>query len=82
MATSKMATTKAVPTKAATAKVATTRKANKVVEDPQETSESLAQQVEDYLASGGQIQEIPQGVSGQVATTGPRHITLGRRKSE
>lgn len=72
MATSKMATTKA----------ATTRKANKVVEDPQETSESLAQQVEDYLASGGKIQEIPQGVSGQVATTGPRHITLGRRKSE
>lgn len=48
---------------------------------PQETSESLAAEVEKFLASGGKIQEIPQGVSGQVATSGPRHITLGRRKS-
>lgn len=55
--------------------------ANKA-EEPRETSESLAQQVEAYLESGGKIQEIPQGVSGQVATTGPRHITLGRRKSD
>ena len=51
-------------------------------EIPQETSESLTRQVEKYLASGGKIQEIPQGVSGQVATSGPRHITLGRRKTD
>ena len=47
---------------------------------PQETSASLAAEVEKFLSTGGKIQEIPQGVSGQVATTGPRHITLGRRK--
>jgi hypothetical protein len=38
-------------------------------------------QVETFLASGGKIQEIPLGVSGQVATSGPRHITLGKRHS-
>jgi hypothetical protein len=49
---------------------------------PQETSASLAADVEKFLASGGKIQEIPQGVSGQVATSGPRHITLGRRRAD
>jgi len=38
-------------------------------------------QVEAFLSSGGKIQEIPLGVSGQVATSGPRHITLGKRHS-
>lgn len=32
-----------------------------------------------FLASGGEIQQIPSGVSGQVQTSGPRHITLGKR---
>lgn len=49
---------------------------------PQETSASLAEQVEKFLATGGKIQQIPQGVSGQVATSGPRHITLGRRRAD
>lgn len=61
---------------------ASKKSSNAKSEEPRETSESLAQQVEAYLESGGKIQEIPQGVSGQVATSGPRHITLGRRKSD
>lgn len=61
---------------------ASKKSSNAKAEEPRETSESLAQQVEAYLESGGKIQEIPQGVSGQVATSGPRHITLGRRKSD
>lgn len=61
---------------------ASKKSSNGKAEEPRETSESLAQQVEAYLESGGKIQEIPQGVSGQVATSGPRHITLGRRKSD
>lgn len=61
------------------AKKVTDSKGNEI---PQETSESLAQEVEKFLAKGGKIQEIPQGVSGQVATSGPRHITLGRRKAD
>lgn len=40
---------------------------------------SIEQQTARFLASGGKIQQIPLGVSGQVATTGPRHITLGKR---
>lgn len=47
----------------------------------QETSASIAEQTARFLASGGKIQEIPTGVSGQVATSGPRHITLGRRRT-
>lgn len=46
-----------------------------------ETSESIAEQTARFLAGGGKIQEIPTGTSGQVATSGPRHITLGRRKT-
>lgn len=63
--------------------MASTKKAtaSKHVEPVQETSESIAEQTARFLAGGGKIQQIPTGVSGQVATSGPRHITLGRRKS-
>jgi hypothetical protein len=44
-----------------------------------DATESLEAQTARFLASGGKIQQIPLGVSGQVATTGPRHITLGKR---
>lgn len=40
---------------------------------------SLEEQTAKFLASGGEIKQIPNGVSGQVQTTGPRHITLGKR---
>lgn len=43
------------------------------------SSNSIDDQVAAFLASGGKIQQIPLGVSGQVATSGPRHITLGKR---
>lgn len=43
------------------------------------TSNAIEDQVAQFLASGGKIQQIPLGVSGQVATSGPRHITLGKR---
>ena len=32
-----------------------------------ETSDSIAQQIEAYLQSGGQINQIPSGVSGQIS---------------
>ncbi|MBN4053715.1 hypothetical protein JYT97_02400 [Haliea sp. AH-315-K21] len=40
---------------------------------------SLEKQMAKFLASGGEVQQIPNGVSGQVQTSGPRHITLGKR---
>lgn len=43
------------------------------------SSMSIEEQTARFLASGGKIQQIPLGVSGQVATSGPRHITLGKR---
>jgi hypothetical protein len=43
------------------------------------TSMSIEEQTARFLASGGKVQQIPLGVSGQVATSGPRHITLGKR---
>ena len=43
------------------------------------STDSIEAQTARFLASGGKVQEIPLGVSGQVATSGPRHITLGKR---
>lgn len=44
-----------------------------------ESAQSLEEQMAKFLAGGGEIQQIPRGVSGQVTTSGPRHITLGKR---
>ncbi len=44
-----------------------------------ESSQELEEQTARFLAAGGKIQQIPSGVSGQVQTSGPRHITLGKR---
>ncbi len=43
------------------------------------SSLSIEEQTARFLAGGGKIQQIPLGHSGQVATSGPRHITLGKR---
>lgn len=43
------------------------------------SADSIEAQTARFLASGGKVQQIPLGVSGQVATSGPRHITLGKR---
>ncbi|MFN0002569.1 MAG: hypothetical protein ACKVOF_07215 [Pseudohongiellaceae bacterium] len=43
------------------------------------SSPSIEEQTARFLSSGGKVQQIALGVSGQVATTGPRHITLGKR---
>ena len=55
------------------------KKNSKKNEAIEETSASIEAQMAQFLAEGGEIQQIPRGVSGQVATTGPRHITLGKR---
>lgn len=44
-----------------------------------ETRESIEEQVQAFLAAGGEIQQVPKGVSGQSNTSGPRHITLGKK---
>ncbi len=44
-----------------------------------ETSESIAEQTAAFLKSGGQIEEVANGVSGQTSLSGPRHITLGNK---
>ena len=35
-----------------------------------------------FLKSGGEIQQIPTGVSGQTNLSGPKHITLGNKNNE
>ena len=66
----------------ASAKTAKSARSKPVKEQEDDfSSETIEDQVEAFLASGGKIQEIPLGVSGQVATSGPRHITLGKRHS-
>ncbi len=44
-----------------------------------ETSQSIAEQTAAFFAAGGKVQEIATGVSGQQNTSGPKHITLGKK---
>jgi hypothetical protein len=44
-----------------------------------ETSQSIEDQTRAFLESGGQIEKINSGVSGQQSIAGPKHITLGNK---
>lgn len=41
--------------------------------------EELQAQVSAFLKSGGKVQQIPSGVSGQTSTSGPRQIVLSHK---
>lgn len=41
--------------------------------------DDLARQVEAFLKSGGKVQQIPTGTSGQTYTRGPRQIILSHK---
>ncbi|MBL4821433.1 MAG: hypothetical protein JKY98_10670 [Gammaproteobacteria bacterium] len=41
----------------------------------------LERHVEAFLKSGGKVQQIPSGVSGQTSTSGPRQIVLSHKTS-
>ncbi len=43
--------------------------------------EDLAGHIESFLKSGGKVQQIPSGVSGQTSTSGPRQIVLSHKTS-
>ena len=45
-----------------------------------ETSESIAEQTAAFLKSGGKVEQVPRGVSGQVSTTGKKHITISNKQ--
>lgn len=56
--------------------------ANKSKKDAAVSSRAdLAQHVDAFLKSGGKVQEIPSGVSGQTSTSGPRQIVLSHKTS-
>ena len=44
-----------------------------------ETSQSIADQTEAFLQSGGHIQEIKSGISGQESLASRKHISLGNK---
>lgn len=46
---------------------------------PVETSESIAEQTAAFLKSGGKIEEVPRGVSGQTSLAARKHITISSR---
>ena len=45
------------------------------------TREDLEEHIEAFLKSGGKVQQIPSGVSGQTSTSGPRQIVLSHKTS-
>lgn len=34
-----------------------------------------------FLKTGGKVEEVPRGISGQVGTTGKKHITISSNKA-
>jgi hypothetical protein len=44
-----------------------------------ETSASISEQTAKFLSSGGKVQEIPRGVSGQPGTAARKHITISNK---
>jgi hypothetical protein len=46
---------------------------------PAETSKTIADQVAEYLKSGGKVEEIPRGVSGQPSSAARKHITISNK---
>lgn len=42
---------------------------------------SLSEHVQAFLKSGGKVQEIPTGTSGQTNTSGPRQIVLSHKNT-
>lgn len=47
---------------------------------PAETSETIAEQTASFLKTGGKVEQVPRGISGQVGTTGKKHITISTKK--
>ena len=45
----------------------------------EETSESIAAQIAEFLAAGGEIDHIASGVSGQQSLSGRKHITISNK---
>lgn len=59
-----------------------TRKAAKAkAATPEETSETIAEQTKAFLKSGGAIEKVPRGISGQTTVSGKRHITISSNKN-
>jgi hypothetical protein len=56
-------------------------KAKAKKDSPVNTREDLAEHIEAFLKSGGKVQQIPSGVSGQTSTSGPRQIVLSHKTS-
>ena len=50
-------------------------------EAPVSSREDLEAHIEAFLKSGGKVQQIPTGVSGQTSTSGPRQIVLSHKTS-
>lgn len=50
-------------------------------ESPVSNRADLEEHIEAFLKSGGKVQQIPSGVSGQTSTSGPRQIVLSHKTS-
>lgn len=57
------------------------KQAQQKANTPLETSASIEEQTKAFLASGGKIESVASGVTGQDNTRGPRHITLGKPRN-
>ena len=46
---------------------------------PPQTSLSIAEQTAAFLKTGGKVEEVPRGISGQPGATARKHITISTK---
>ncbi len=59
-----------------------TAPAKKKAPPAEQTSSAIEEQIAAFIKSGGEIEQINRGVSGQTSLAGPKHITLGKKATE
>jgi hypothetical protein len=57
------------------------KKAAKVTTEAEARAQSIENLTAAFLKSGGKIQEIPNGVSGQTSLSGSKHITIEKKST-
>ena len=57
------------------------KKAAKVRTEAEARAQSIEEMTAAFIKSGGEIQQIPNGVSGQTSLSGPKHITIEKKST-
>ncbi|MBL4681817.1 MAG: hypothetical protein JKY88_13980 [Pseudomonadales bacterium] len=57
------------------------KKSAKITTEAEARAQSIEQMTAAFIKSGGEIQLIPNGISGQTSLSGPKHITIEKKST-